>query len=174
MLKGDSAHQDEAGDNEVQKRGSANAEYQPAKMNYPKPCPDPCRIRQEHLQKRRHKHCSPNRRGDSPLRRWHLHLEKVATPCWPPDCVPQFVASLFYAGLGNQFPKRNGGNFLPLPFPQGIILPRNLVTAVHSHMRRPNAGNRRDWKITLERRLSRLARAWLWPLPTSVLTGFRG
>jgi hypothetical protein len=63
--------------------------------------------------------------------------------------------------LGNQFPKRNGGNFLPPPFFQGIILPQNLVTAVHSHMRRPNAGNWRDWKLTLEWRLSQLAHAWL-------------
>jgi hypothetical protein len=54
MLKGDSAHQDEAGDNEVQERSSANAEYEPAEMNYPEPRLDPSWIRQEHLEKRRH------------------------------------------------------------------------------------------------------------------------
>src|SRR6478672_3717692 len=81
MLKGDSAHQDKASDNEVQERSSANAEYEPAKMNYPKPRPDPRRIRQEHLQKRRHKHCSPieagirhQEDGTSVLRRWRLRV----------------------------------------------------------------------------------------------------
>jgi hypothetical protein len=71
--------------------------------------------------------------------------------------VPQFVASLFYAGLGNQFPKRNGRNFLLLV--SGYYFTSIPVTAFA--WRQPDAGIGMNWKLTLEWRLSQLARAGL-------------
>ena len=53
MLFGDVPHQDKAGDNQIQKRRGANAQHEPAEMNYPEPRPDPrCGIGRHQLQER--------------------------------------------------------------------------------------------------------------------------